>query len=263
MLILEELEHAQRRGAPIYAELVGYGSSADAYHITAPSEDGDGARRVMRMAIRKAGIAPERGRLHQRARHLDAVQRQARDAGHQALLRRARAQAGDLVDQVDDRPPARRRRRPRGRHHARSRCTTSSCRRRSTSTTPIPSATSTTCRTRAGRCRSGTRCRTRSASAAPTRRCCSRSSRGDFAYGPRRRGDAEHRRSCDSGGFSLRSDSPTSEDADLRAPRSAVVTVKDATNENRRLHQAGPHPRVAAAAATTRPGSASRTSATR
>jgi 3-oxoacyl-[acyl-carrier-protein] synthase II len=58
VLILEELEHAQRRGAPIYAELVGYGSSADAYHMTAPSEDGDGARRVMELAIRKAAIAP-------------------------------------------------------------------------------------------------------------------------------------------------------------------------------------------------------------
>jgi 3-oxoacyl-[acyl-carrier-protein] synthase II len=58
VLILEELEHAQRRSAPIYAELVGYGSSADAYHMTAPSEDGDGARRVMSMAIRKAGITP-------------------------------------------------------------------------------------------------------------------------------------------------------------------------------------------------------------
>jgi 3-oxoacyl-[acyl-carrier-protein] synthase II len=58
VLILEELGHAQRRGAPIYAELVGYGSSADAYHMTAPSEDGDGARRVMELAIRKAAIAP-------------------------------------------------------------------------------------------------------------------------------------------------------------------------------------------------------------
>jgi 3-oxoacyl-[acyl-carrier-protein] synthase II len=58
VVILEDLEHATRRGAPIYAELVGYGLSADAYHMTAPSEDGDGGRRVMAMAIRKAGIRP-------------------------------------------------------------------------------------------------------------------------------------------------------------------------------------------------------------
>lgn len=59
VLMLEELEHARARGAKIYAEVVGYGMSGDAFHISAPSEDGDGIIRVVKRTLHDAGVAPE------------------------------------------------------------------------------------------------------------------------------------------------------------------------------------------------------------
>ena len=59
VVVLEEYEHAKKRGAKIYAELAGYGLSGDAHHMTAPAEDGNGGYRAMQMALRRADLTPE------------------------------------------------------------------------------------------------------------------------------------------------------------------------------------------------------------
>ncbi len=112
ILIMESLEHAQKRDARILAEIVGYGMSGDANHITQPAEDGDGAYRVMRLALRDAGIEPQRVGYVNAHGTLDTPHRgRHRDHRAQARFRRARQKAARQLHQVHDRPPARRRRR--------------------------------------------------------------------------------------------------------------------------------------------------------
>ena len=59
VVVLESLEHALNRGAHIYAEITGYGATSDAYHITSPAEDGEGAAKAMTEAMDEAGVTPE------------------------------------------------------------------------------------------------------------------------------------------------------------------------------------------------------------
>lgn len=93
IIVLEELEHAKARGAKIYAEIVGYGATSDAYHITSPSPDGEGAARAMQRAMNEANIKPEEVtyiNAHGTSTHLN-------DSGETLAIKRALGEASKNV----------------------------------------------------------------------------------------------------------------------------------------------------------------------
>lgn len=106
IIVLEELEHAQKRGANIYAEVVGYGATSDAYHITSPSPEGEGAARAMQNAMKEAKITPEEVtyiNAHGTSTHLNdlgetlAVKLAFGEASRQVMMSSTKGNTGHLL----------------------------------------------------------------------------------------------------------------------------------------------------------------------
>lgn len=106
IVVLESYEHAVQRGARIYAELVGYGATSDAYHITSPEEDGDGAARAMTAAMNEAGISPEQVdyiNAHGTATHINdlcetrAIKKAFGDAAYKVKINSTKSMIGHLL----------------------------------------------------------------------------------------------------------------------------------------------------------------------
>lgn len=106
VLVLESLEHARERGARILAEIVGYGSTSDAYHITSPAEDGDGAAMAMKQAMNEAGLAPEAidyinahgtGTHHNDLFETRAIKKALKDAAYQVPVTSTKSMVGHLL----------------------------------------------------------------------------------------------------------------------------------------------------------------------
>ena len=106
ILILEEYEHAVKRGATILSELVGYAANSDAYHTNAPPEDGRGVRRVMELALLDAEVEPEQNQVSERACYFHAPGRSRRSQSDLRYLWRVSEEPAGELDQVDDRPSA-------------------------------------------------------------------------------------------------------------------------------------------------------------
>ena len=102
ILILESLSHALNRGAQIHGEILGYGVSCDAYHMTAPDPQASGAVRCMRTALQDAGVHPERVRLYQCPWHGDACQRSHGNPGDQGGIRQKGVSNSRQFHQIDD-----------------------------------------------------------------------------------------------------------------------------------------------------------------